>query len=196
MGFALAAEARRRGATVTLIAGPTRAEPPAVDTLVRVRSAAEMHEAVMRAASNADAVIMSAAVADYTPASRAPGKMAKADAPMTLTLERTRDILAELGAMRASNGAATPVLVGFAAETDDVVRKARDKRSRKRVDAIVANDVSQSDRGFEVDTNAVTIVTADGDEVVPLESKDRVAGVILDSAERLLRRALSAAPAR
>jgi phosphopantothenoylcysteine decarboxylase/phosphopantothenate--cysteine ligase len=196
MGFALAADGVRRGADVTLVAGPTTITPPAVGTLVRVRSAAEMHEAVMRVAPGMDLVVMSAAVADYTPASRAPGKMAKADAPMTLTLERTRDILAELGAMRASNGAATPVLVGFAAETDDVVRKARDKRSRKRVDAIVANDVSQSDRGFEVDTNAVTIVTADGDEVVPLESKDRVAGVILDSAERLLRRALSAAPAR
>ena len=196
MGFALAADGVRRGADVTLVAGPTTITPPAVGTLVRVRSAAEMHEAVMRVAPGMDLVVMSAAVADYTPASRAPGKMAKADAPMTLTLERTRDILAELGAMRASNGAATPVLVGFAAETDDVVRNARDKRSRKRVDAIVANDVSQSDRGFEVDTNAVTIVTADGDEVVPLESKDRVAGVILDSAERLLRRALSAAPAR
>ena len=95
--------------------------------------------------------------------------------------------------MRASSGAATPVLVGFAAETDDVVRKARDKRARKRVDAIVANDVSQSDRGFEVDTNAVTIVTADGEDVVPLQSKDRVAAVILDSAERLLRRATTAA---
>jgi len=196
MGFALAADGVRRGADVTLVAGPTTITPPAVGTLVRVRSAAEMHEAVMRVAPGMDLVVMSAAVADYTPASRAPGKMAKADAPMTLTLERTRDILAELGAMRASNGAATPVLVGFAAETDDVVRNARDKRSRKRVDAIVANDVSQSDRGFEVDTNAVTIVTADGDEVVPLQSKDRVAGVILDSAERLLRRALSAAPAR
>jgi phosphopantothenoylcysteine decarboxylase/phosphopantothenate--cysteine ligase len=197
MGFALAADAVRRGADVTLVAGPTTVTPPAVDTLVRVRSAAEMHEAVMRAAAGMDLVVMSAAVADYTPATRAPGKMAKGDAPLTLTLERTRDILAELGAMRASSGAATPVLVGFAAETDDVVRKARDKRARKRVDAIVANDVSQSDRGFEVDTNAVTIVTADGDEVVPLQAKDRVAAVILDSAERLLRRAAApASPAR
>ena len=143
-----------------------------------------------------DLVVMSAAVADYTPARRAPGKMAKGDAPLTLTLERTRDILADLGAQRAASGATTPVLVGFAAETDDVVRKARDKRTGKRVDAIVANDVSQSDRGFEVDTNAVTIVTAEGEDVVPLQSKDRVAAVILDSAERLLRRATSAAPVR
>ena len=196
MGFALAADAVRRGADVTLVAGPTTVTPPAVGTLVRVRSAAEMHDAVMRVAAGMDLVVMSAAVADYTPARRAPGKMAKGDAPLTLTLERTRDILAELGAQRASSGATTPVLVGFAAETDDVVRKARDKRTGKRVDAIVANDVSQSDRGFEVDTNAVTIVTAEGEDVVPLQSKDRVAAVILDSAERLLRRATSAAPVR
>jgi phosphopantothenoylcysteine decarboxylase/phosphopantothenate--cysteine ligase len=196
MGFALAADAVRRGADVTLVAGPTSVTPPAVGTLVRVRSAADMHDAVMRVAAGMDLVVMSAAVADYTPANRAAGKMAKADAPLTLTLERTRDILADLGAMRAAKGGATPVLVGFAAETDDVLRKARDKRARKQVDAIVANDVSQSDRGFEVDTNAVTIVTADGDEVVPLQSKDRVAAVILDSAERLLRRATAATPAR
>jgi phosphopantothenoylcysteine decarboxylase/phosphopantothenate--cysteine ligase len=196
MGFALAADAVRRGAEVTLVAGPTTVTPPAVGTLVRVRSAAEMHDAVMRVAAGMDLVVMSAAVADYTPARRAPGKMAKGDAPLTLTLERTRDILADLGAQRAASGATTPVLVGFAAETDDVVRKARDKRTRKRVDAIVANDVSQSDRGFEVDTNAVTIVTAEGEDVVPLQSKDRVAAVILDSAERLLRRATSAAPVR
>jgi phosphopantothenoylcysteine decarboxylase/phosphopantothenate--cysteine ligase len=194
MGFAMAAEAVRRGADVTLVAGPTTVAPPAVGALVRVRSAAEMHEAVMRLAAGMDLVVMSAAVADYTPAARAAGKIAKQEAPLTLTLERTRDILADLGAMRAAQGAALPVLVGFAAETDDVVRKARDKRARKRVDAIVANDVSQSDRGFEVDNNAVTIVTADGDDVVPLQSKDRVAAVVLDGAERLLRRATTAAP--
>jgi phosphopantothenoylcysteine decarboxylase/phosphopantothenate--cysteine ligase len=194
MGFALAADAVSRGADVTLVAGPTTVTPPAVGTLVRVRSAAEMHDEVMRVAASMDLVVMSAAVADYTPARRAAGKVAKGDAPLTLTLERTRDILAELGAQRASSGATMPVLVGFAAETDDVVRKARDKRTGKRVDAIVANDVSQSDRGFDVETNAVTIVTADGEDVVPLQSKDRVAAVILDSAERLLRRATSAAP--
>jgi phosphopantothenoylcysteine decarboxylase / phosphopantothenate---cysteine ligase len=194
MGFALAAEAVRRGAEVTLVAGPTTVTPPAVGALVRVRSAAEMHEAVMRVAAGMDLVVMSAAVADYTPARRAAGKMAKQEAPLTLTLERTRDILADLGAMRASKGAGLPVLVGFAAETDDVVRKARDKRARKGVDAIVANDVSQPDRGFDVDTNAVTIVTAEGEDVVPLQSKDRVAGVVLDGAERLLRRAIAVAP--
>jgi phosphopantothenoylcysteine decarboxylase / phosphopantothenate---cysteine ligase len=194
MGFALAAEARRRGAAVTLVAGPTRVDPPAVDTVVRVRSAAEMHEAVMRDASNADVVIMSAAVADYTPAAVAPGKIAKTDAPLTLTLQRTKDILADLGSMRAGLGSAGPVLVGFAAETDDVVGNARDKRARKKVDLIVANDVSQSDRGFDAVTNAVTIVGDDGEQHVPLQGKDRVAAVILDRIEQLLR-ARAGAPA-
>jgi phosphopantothenoylcysteine decarboxylase / phosphopantothenate---cysteine ligase len=187
MGFALAAEARRRGASVTLVAGPTRVDPPTVDTLVRVRSAAEMHEAVMRDASNADVVIMSAAVADYTPTSVEPTKLAKIDVPMTLTLRRTKDILADLGSMRAGLGSAGPILVGFAAETDDVLVKAREKRARKKVDLIVANDVSQSDRGFDVTTNAVTILGEDGEQHVPLQGKDRVAAAILDRIEQLLR---------
>jgi len=197
MGFAIAGEAKRRGARVTLVAGPTGVEPPAVDALVRVRSAADMHEAVMRAAAGADAVVMAAAVADYAPAQIAPGKLAKADAPMTLTLQRTRDILADLGSMREGLGTMAPVLVGFAAETEDVVGRARDKRSRKKVDLIVANDVSLSDRGFDADTNAVTIIGEHGDEQVPLQSKDRVAAVILDRVEQLLRaRAGATASAR
>jgi phosphopantothenoylcysteine decarboxylase/phosphopantothenate--cysteine ligase len=196
MGFALAAEARRRGATVTIVAGPTRVEPPAVDDVVRVRSAAEMHEAVMRAASNADVVIMAAAVADYTPAVVAPEKIAKTEAPMTVTLRRTKDILADLGSMRAELGSARPLLVGFAAETDDVLAKAREKRLRKKIDIIVANDVSKSDRGFDAVANAVTIVAADGEQPVPLQSKDRVAGAILDRIEHLLRSRASAAVSR
>src|SRR5262245_20382632 len=184
MGYALAAEARRRGAIVTLVAGPTGVEPPAVDTVVRVRSADEMHEAVMRAASNADAVIMAAAVADYTPASTAGGKIPKSDATMTLTLRRTKDILADLGLMRAGLGATGPVLVGFAAETEDVLLKAREKRARKKVDLIVANDVSKPDRGFDASSNAVTIIGESGELSVPLQSKDRVAGAILDRIEQ------------
>ena len=187
MGFALAVEARRRGARVTLVAGPTRLEPPEVEEVVRVRSAAEMHEAVMAASSSADVVIMAAAVADYTPASASPAKVAKTDGPLTITLSRTRDILGDLGARRTASRAARPVLVGFAAETDDVVRKAREKRARKGVDLIVANDVSLPDRGFDVETNAVTLVTEDGEETVSLQSKARVAAAILDRVERLVR---------
>ena len=140
---------------------------------------------------------MAAAVADYTPAQAAAGKIAKTDAPMTLTLQRTKDILADLGSMRNGLGASAPVLVGFAAETDNVVSRAREKRARKKADLIVANDVSRSDRGFDADTNAVTIVGEDGDQDVPLLSKDRVASVILDRVEELLRaRAAATASAR
>jgi phosphopantothenoylcysteine decarboxylase/phosphopantothenate--cysteine ligase len=187
MGFALAAEARRRGADVTLVAGPTPLAAPSVDSLIAVRSAAEMHEAVMRVASNADVVIMAAAVADYTPSLPAAQKVTKADGPMTLTLERTKDILGDLGSMRSGLGGVRPVLVGFAAETQDVVLRAREKRAGKKVDLIVANDVSQSGQGFDADTNAVTIVGEGADEVVPLQSKAGVAAVILDRIEQLLR---------
>ena len=195
MGFALAAEARRRGAEVTLVAGPTLLEPPPVGQLVRVRSAAEMHEAVMRAAAGADVVIMAAAVADYTPAQRAGGKIAKTDRPLTLTLERTKDILADLGAMRDALGGAAPVLVGFAAETADVVERARVKRARKNMDMIVANDVSADDRGFDAPANEVTIITPHDEEAVPLQSKERVAARILDRVESILS-ARPVAPAR
>jgi phosphopantothenoylcysteine decarboxylase / phosphopantothenate---cysteine ligase len=187
MGFALAAEARRRGAQVTLIAGPTTSTPPSVDATIAVRSAADMHEAVMRAASSADVVIMAAAVADYAPASPATQKVTKADGPLTLTLQRTKDILSDLGSMRAGLGGERPILIGFAAETQDLLARAREKRARKKVDLIVANDVSQPDQGFDADTNAVTII-GDGDEqVVPLQSKARIAAVILDRVEHLLR---------
>jgi len=195
MGFALAAEATRRGARVSLVAGPTRLETPVVDDVVEVRSAADMHAAVMRLSENADVVIMAAAVADYTPATVSPGKIAKTDAPLTLPLERTRDILADLGRVRARRSSGTPLLVGFAAETSDAVAKAREKRIQKNVDVIVANDVSRSDAGFDVDTNAVTIVGPDGEEAVPLLSKPAVAAVILDRVERLLRGRSAAARA-
>jgi phosphopantothenoylcysteine decarboxylase/phosphopantothenate--cysteine ligase len=184
MGFALAAEARRRGATVTLVAGPSAVEPPSVDEIVRVRSAAEMHEAVMRAAASADAVIMAAAVADYAPA-KVEGKIAKSEGPLTLTLTRTRDILADLGSMRTGLGSRRPLLVGFAAETDGLVEKARAKRVAKRVDLIVANDVSKSDRGFDAPSNEVILVGPDGEETVPLQAKDRIAAAILDRVDSL-----------
>jgi phosphopantothenoylcysteine decarboxylase/phosphopantothenate--cysteine ligase len=185
MGFAIAAEARRRGAHVILVAGPTPVEPPAADEVVRVRSAADMHAAVMRAADRADLVVMAAAVADYTPAEASDRKIAKSDAPLTLTLQRTRDILGDLGARR-SRGGGSPVLVGFAAETGEAIERAREKRRRKNVDLIVANDVSQPGAGFDGDTNAVTIVAENGEQGVPLQSKAQVAAVILDRVEQLL----------
>jgi phosphopantothenoylcysteine decarboxylase/phosphopantothenate--cysteine ligase len=195
MGFAVAAEARRRGAHVTLVAGPTSVEPPPADEVTRVRSASEMHAAVMRAADRADVVVMAAAVADYTPAQPSEGKIAKTDAPMTLTLQRTRDILAELGSRRGRGGV-SPVLVGFAAETDNVLSKAREKRLRKNADLIVANDVSQQGVGFDGDTNAVTIIGEDGEQPVALQSKADVAAVILDRIEQVLARRTASTPAR
>jgi phosphopantothenoylcysteine decarboxylase/phosphopantothenate--cysteine ligase len=187
MGFALAAEAQRRGARVTLVAGPTRIEPPAVDELVRVRSAAEMHAAVMRAATRADVVMMAAAVADYTPAAPASQKVAKSDEPITLSLERTPDILAELGRLPSRSSTGVPMLVGFAAETSNAEARAREKRLRKGIDLIVANDVSRSDAGFDVDTNTVTLIDAETETAVPLQTKARVAAAILDRVEHLLR---------
>jgi phosphopantothenoylcysteine decarboxylase/phosphopantothenate--cysteine ligase len=186
MGVALAEEAIRRGADVTLVAGPTSVPLPAAQHVVRVRSAAEMHEAVMARAAEADVVIMAAAVADYTPQAKAEQKVAKGDGPLSLTLTRTKDILAELGGMRAALGGRRPVLVGFAAETDDVVRKAREKRRRKGVDLVVANDVSQADRGFDAATNAVTLVAEIGETAVPLQAKSAVAAAILDAVEPLV----------
>jgi phosphopantothenoylcysteine decarboxylase/phosphopantothenate--cysteine ligase len=185
MGFAVAAEAVRRGAEVTLVAGPTTIEPPAVAELVRVRSAADMHQQVIARARDVDLVVMAAAVADYTPAEPAPQKVAKDEDTLTLVLRRTPDVLAELGAMRLAS-AKGPVLVGFAAETQNVVERAAEKRRRKHADMIVANDVSRPDAGFDVDDNAVTIVTDRGAETLPLQSKSSVASEILDRVERLL----------
>jgi len=186
MGFAIAAEAAQRGALVTLIAGPTRVEAPAAVDLIRVRRAAEMHAAVIERAGAADAVIMAAAVADYAPEHVADQKVRKGADTVTLVLKRTPDILADLGAMRHGEGG--PVLVGFAAETEDLVARAREKLRGKRADLIVANDVSRSDAGFDVETNAVTIVSPDGVETLPLQSNGRVAAEILDRVERLLAR--------
>jgi phosphopantothenoylcysteine decarboxylase/phosphopantothenate--cysteine ligase len=190
MGYALAAAARSRGADVALISGPTELKPPAGVDVVRVTTAAEMRQAVTARAATADVVIMAAAVADYAPSGAAPQKIHKDQDSLTLTLVRTPDILGELGTRRA--GGDRPILVGFAAETDDVVAQARRKRREKGVDLIVANDVSRTDAGFEVDTNEVTIVSADGEEVIPLQSKAGIANHVLDRVEAILRTRASA----
>jgi phosphopantothenoylcysteine decarboxylase/phosphopantothenate--cysteine ligase len=185
MGYALAAEALRRGAAVTLISGPTHLTAPPNVTLVAVRSAADMHSAVMERADAQDVIVMAAAVADYTPAAPAAEKVKKQDGPVTITLNRTVDILGELGQM-ASRRQRVPVLVGFAAETTDVVNYATRKLQQKGADLIVANDVSRSDAGFDVDTNAVTLVSSNAVEEVPLQSKGAVASTILDRVEQFL----------
>jgi phosphopantothenoylcysteine decarboxylase/phosphopantothenate--cysteine ligase len=184
---------------VVLVAGPTTVEPPAVAELIRVRSAREMHAAVTAHAGDADVVIMAAAVADYAPADGAAAmkiekgetSAAAADAGVTLTLARTPDILADLGVRRA--GGDRPVLVGFAAQTGNPVPAARRKLAAKRVDLIVANDVTAPGSGFDVPTNQVTLVSADAVDPLPLLAKTDVAGAVLDRVERLLAHAPAAA---
>jgi phosphopantothenoylcysteine decarboxylase/phosphopantothenate--cysteine ligase len=187
MGLAVAREAARRGADTTVILGPTSVEPPTGVEIVRVRTAAQMHQAVMERASRADVVIMAAAVADYAPTTAAAQKISKTDDSMTIVLKRTPDILGDLGASRLAAGEG-PVIVGFSAETQDVVSRAAAKRERKHADLIVANDVSRSDSGFDVETNEVTIVGPEGAEPLPLMTKAEVASHILDRVERLMQR--------
>jgi phosphopantothenoylcysteine decarboxylase/phosphopantothenate--cysteine ligase len=152
---------------------------------VHVTKAAEMHQAVMRQAATTDVVIMAAAVADYAPSAAASQKIHKDQDSMTLALVRTPDIIGELGRRRA--GQDKPLLVGFAAETNDVIGHARRKLQEKGVDLIVANDVSRADAGFEVDTNEVTLVSAAGEEPIPLQSKAAIAERVLDRIEAMLR---------
>ena len=151
-----------------------------------------MHRAVMARASGMDVVVMAAAVADYAPVERKTQKVTKDADTLTLVLTRTPDILKELGADRLKAGAG-PLLVGFAAETEDVIARAQAKRERKHVDLMVANDVSRSDAGFEVVSNQVTLVDESGAETLPLQSKTRAASAILDRVEGLLQRRMAKA---
>lgn len=183
MGYALAAEAARRGARVVLVSGPTTLDVPANVEIVRVRSAAEMHAAVMSESAGANMVIMAAAVADYMPRSRTDGKIEKSDASLSLDLVPTPDILADLGQSRTAGRG--PLLIGFAAQSGDPVEAARRKLHAKNADMIVANDISGADTGFDVDTNAVMLITAEGAEPVALAPKTEIASVILDRAEKL-----------
>jgi phosphopantothenoylcysteine decarboxylase / phosphopantothenate---cysteine ligase len=182
MGYALAEAAARRGAHVILVSGPTDlAAPDGVDW-VPVRSTEEMRSAVRERAADANVIIMAAAVADYRPAAAQSQKFKREGAGLTLELEPTPDILAELGHDSAQQ-TGRRVLVGFAAETDRLAENARGKLSRKGADMIVANDVTQEGAGFDTDTNIVTIFTRDGHEIpLPKLSKFEVANRVLDQA--------------
>ncbi len=186
MGYAVAAELVRRGAEVTLITGPAGVAVPAVASVVRVRSAAEMHAAVLKAVPGADALVMAAAVANYTARQIAADKIAHESGPLTVTLVPTADILADVAAWRRGEGRSQPLLVGFAAETSQVLERARAKRVRKGIDVIVANDVSRADAGFDVDTNAVTIITAAGEESLEVQTKTAIAATLADRIEAWL----------
>ena len=182
-GHAIATEAVHRGAKVTLVTTvPYTDTSNALLTEVFVETAAEMKAAVDSAAAGADVVIMTAAVADFRPVRIAEGKWKKEDGVPPIVLEPTPDILAGLGASKRPG----QVLVGFAAETANLVENARGKLVRKNLDIVVANDVSQPKVGFGHDTNAVTIVTQNNTESVPLADKRRIAAHVLDSVEKSL----------
>ena len=183
MGVALADTARKRGAEVTLLAANLAVEPPDGVEVVETPTAEAMLEAV-RARSDADLVLMAAAVADYRPDDPATEKRAKDGAPWEVTLQPTTDILGELGAQR-ENG---QVLVGFAADRGALgLERAREKLLRKAVDLIVFNDVSRGDIGFDAPDNEVVIVSSDGESRLDKTSKDQIAAAIVDRAEVLLR---------
>ena len=188
-GYALAQAALDRGAEVTLVAGPTALPNPAGAELVRVKTAGDMAEAVLNASANADVLLMAAAVADFRPASRAEQKLKKTEVPQ-IELEKTIDILSAVAEAREKSAGKHPlVLVGFAAESQNLVENAREKVLRKRLDLIAANDISATDAGFAVDNNRVTLIDARGAiEELPLMSKAQVAEKILERVEMLLAR--------
>lgn len=182
MGYAVAEAAQRRGARVILISGPTALKPPAVAVFEAVRTTEEMRQAVTRHLAQSNVIVKTAAVVDFRPAKQEKRKIKRGRGKLTLELEPTADVLGEITS--AANG--RRVVVGFAAETDNVVENARAKLRSKKVDLIVANDVTQPGAGFDADTNVVTILTRDGQEIaLPKLSKLAVANRILDEAVRL-----------
>lgn len=183
MGYALASAARDRGAEVVLISGPTHLRPPAGVRLRQIKTAREMLHAVTEEAGSAKAVIMAAAVSDFRPRASSGRKIKKESADIMLELERTEDILLELGKNKAGR-----VLVGFAAETDSVMENARRKMEQKGLDLIVANNILDIGAGFEVDTNKVTIIESRGGiEELPVMPKSEVARRIIHKTAELLR---------
>lgn len=179
MGYALAEAALCRGARVMLVSGPTSLSPPSAVAITQVESAQEMRDAVLRLLPQASIVIKTAAVSDYRPKSAADQKI-KRKGPMTLELEATPDILKDVSSKKRSQ-----IVVGFAAETENVLENARQKLVSKNLDAIVVNDVSREGVGFDSDRNAVTIITRDDVVEVPETTKWEVAQRVLDQIVRL-----------
>ncbi len=177
MGYALAAAAKERGADVVLISGPSHLRPPQDVHVIPVVSAREMHAAVKEQALNSSIIIMAAAVSDFTPLQKFERKIKKNNAPTSLQLERTVDILRELGTSKGKY-----LLIGFAAETDNVEQNAIQKLKDKHLDMIVANDVLRSGSGFGTDTNAVTIFDRTGKRTeLPIMPKDEIARIIIST---------------
>jgi phosphopantothenoylcysteine decarboxylase / phosphopantothenate---cysteine ligase len=182
MGYAVAAAAWRRGADVLLISGPATLEEPVGPRVQRIETAQQMTEAVQGAIGSADALIMAAAVADFRPVAAATSKIKKSASVTGLELEAAPDVLR---ATQAARPAGLRV-IGFALETDDHEANARKKLQEKGLDFIVLNDATEAGAGFEVDTNRVTIISAQGVEPLPLMSKHEVADAILDRLAKIL----------
>jgi phosphopantothenoylcysteine decarboxylase/phosphopantothenate--cysteine ligase len=185
MGFALANAARKRGASVCVVRGFTSAAPPSDVQLITANSAEEMRTEVLREIKNATIFIAAAAVADYRPKQKSENKIKKHAAELTLEFERTPDILSEVSRQRSRG----QLLVGFAAETENVSANAQRKLNDKSLDIVVANDVSGDGSGFDSDSNAVTILVRDNPTSidVPLTSKLEVANRVLDEVVKLRR---------
>ena len=176
MGYAIAKAASRRGANVTLVSGPTNLPKPAYIDVVDIESAADMFEAVSSRADKTDIIIKAAAVADYRPATVADNKIKKSDDDLSIPLERTTDILKTLGANKKPG----QFLCGFSMETQDMLENSKAKLTKKNLDMIAANNVKVDGAGFGVDTNVLTLITADDIKELPLMSKDEAAEALLD----------------
>src|ERR1035441_5661120 len=194
MGYALAQAALRRGAKVILVSGPTALQPPAAAETIFVQTAQQMRTAVLDRWEQASFIIMAAAVADYHVKNISPEKI-KRKAALELQLEPNPDILADLGSLRHASGKRSPVLIGFAAETEDLLENARSKLTRKRVDAIVVNDVARAGIGFDSDRNEVTIITPTDIIAVPEAGKLEIAQKILEATIRIRQQQPASLPA-
>lgn len=183
MGYALARRCMMRGASVTLVTGPCDLTPPLFVRTVNVESAAEMFEAVKLHAPGQDIIIKAAAVADYRPAQTASEKLKKSDGELSISLERTDDILKYLGENRRDG----QFLCGFSMETENMLENSREKLRKKNLDMIVANNLKQEGAGFGTDTNVVTLITKDDTKPLPLMSKEQAAGQIIDAIQQLRR---------
>ncbi len=183
MGYALARMAMLRGAEVTLICGPVSIAPPPFVNVVPVISARDMFQAVAEYAPQADMIFKAAAVADYTPAQYADNKIKKKEGDLSIPLQRTQDVLAYLGENRRKG----QIICGFSMETENMLENSRRKLEKKNVDMICANNLKVEGAGFGVDTNVMTIITAEHTTQLPLQSKESVANVILNQALELFR---------